>query len=223
MALVYQVGNQAGPARAAAAGKTRIQLDTLRDGADMRPIRGRRKLGGVSHPAARPMTVLLTSRLRLVPLADQHLAGLDSINGDPAVMAHIGDGAPLTLPQSQLMIATVGRHWAEHGMSWWALLRRDDGFMVGAAALQPLEARAGAVAEIGWRLRRSCWGLGYATEAAQAAIGHARAAGEARVVAVAYPRNLASIAVMQRLGMRYRGLELHYDTPCVTFELALRK
>ena len=169
------------------------------------------------------MITLLTSRLRLVPLADQHLAGLHAINGDSAVMTHIGGGAPLTLLESQLMITTVQQRWAEHGMSWWALLRRDDGAMVGAAALQPLEARAGAVPEIGWRLRRDCWGLGYATEAARAAIDHARQSGERRVVAVAYPRNLASIAVMRRLGMRSRGIETHYDTPCATFELALRK
>lgn len=169
------------------------------------------------------MTTLLTSRLQLVPLADQHLEGLHAINGDPAVMAYIGDGAPLSLPQSQLMIATVQQRWAEHGMSWWALLRRDDGAMVGAAALQPLEARTGGVPEIGWRLRRSCWGLGYATEAAQAAVEHARLGGERRLMAVAYPRNLASIAVMRRLGMLYRGIETHYNTPCATFELDLQK
>ena len=169
------------------------------------------------------MIVLETPRLLLRPLADEHLPGLHAINGDPAVMTYIGNGAALSLLQSQIMITTVQQRWAEHGMSWWALLRRDDGAMVGAAALQPLEARLGAVLEIGWRLPRSCWGLGYATEAAQAAVDHARRIGQRQVVAVARPGNAASIAVMRRLGMRSRGIEIHYDTPCATFELDLQK
>lgn len=167
------------------------------------------------------MSILESPRLRLVPLADEHLSGLHAINGDAAVMTYIGDGAPLSLRQSQLMIDTVRRHWALHGMSWWALLNKEDGEMVGAAALQPLEAQTGAPPEIGWRLRRSCWGRGYATEAATAIVEHARLMGQRRLVAIAHPANLASMAVMHRLGMLYLGLEAHDISPCAIFELFL--
>lgn len=159
--------------------------------------------------------------MQLVPLADEHLHGLHAINGDASVMAQIGNGLPLSLQQSQLMIDTVRRHWSARGMSWWALLRKDDGVMVGAAALQPLQWPACTAPEIAWRLRRDCWGMGYATEAANAIVDHARGAGQVRIVAIAYPANLASINVMHRLGMQYHGLEIHHGRRCPVFDLLL--
>jgi RimJ/RimL family protein N-acetyltransferase len=167
------------------------------------------------------MSILESPRLLLVPLADEHLPGLHAINSDAAVMTYIGDGAPLTLRQSQQMIDTVRQHWAERGMSWWALLDKDGGDMVGAAALQPLDERSTNPPEIGWRLRRSSWGRGYATEAAGAIVDYARRLGQRRLVAIAHPANLASLAVMHRLGMLYLGLEAHDISPCAIFELFL--
>ena len=167
------------------------------------------------------MSILESPRLLLVPLADEHLPGLHAINSDAAVMTYIGDGAPLSLQQSQLMIATVRQHWAQRGMSWWALLDKHDGEMVGAAALQPLSAHSSNPPEIGWRLRRASWGRGYATEAASAIVDYARRIGQRRLVAIAHPANVASLAVMHRLGMLYLGIEAYDISPCAVFELFL--
>ena len=55
---------------------------------------------------------------------------------------------------------------------------------------------------IGWRLTRSAWGYGYATEAASAALrdGFARC-GLTEVLAYTAPENRRSQAVMARLGL----------------------
>ena len=61
----------------------------------------------------------------------------------------------------------------------------------------------GAV-EVGWRLAREHWGQGYATEAARAWL-RARLRGDGaapEIIAFTVPANLASQAVMRRLGMR---------------------
>jgi len=56
--------------------------------------------------------------------------------------------------------------------------------------------------EVGWRLARPYWGMGYALEAARAAIddGFGRL-GLAEIVAYTVPANQASRQVMERLGM----------------------
>lgn len=70
---------------------------------------------------------------------------------------------------------------------------------------------------------RSSQGKGYATEAATAIVQFATGQiGVDYLVAVAHPENLASHRVMQRLGMRYRGIEQHYDQPCVVYELDMK-
>ncbi|MBI1244198.1 MAG: GNAT family N-acetyltransferase [Alphaproteobacteria bacterium] len=57
--------------------------------------------------------------------------------------------------------------------------------------------------EIGWRLARGCWGKGYATEAARAALAFGfHEAGLEEIVAFVVPANRASRGVMDRVGLR---------------------
>jgi len=55
--------------------------------------------------------------------------------------------------------------------------------------------------EIGYRLLRSAWGMGYGTEMVQAALQYGRRLGEERIVATALVDNLASIRIMEKLDM----------------------
>ena len=58
--------------------------------------------------------------------------------------------------------------------------------------------------EVGYRLARSHWGCGYATEAAMAVRNHAfETMGLKRLIAMVDPRNIASIRVAEKLGMHY--------------------
>jgi RimJ/RimL family protein N-acetyltransferase len=60
------------------------------------------------------------------------------------------------------------------------------------------------VVELGYRLRRSEWGRGLATEGSRALIEHAFArAGAAKVVAETMAVNTASRRVMEKAGMRH--------------------
>jgi RimJ/RimL family protein N-acetyltransferase len=57
--------------------------------------------------------------------------------------------------------------------------------------------------EIGWMLRRSFWGRGYATEGARMALQFAFTPLEQpQVISLIHPENAASIRVAQRLGER---------------------
>ena len=58
--------------------------------------------------------------------------------------------------------------------------------------------------EIGYRLIRSTWGQGYATEAARAVRDYAfTALGIKRLIAMIDPANVASLRVAEKIGMRY--------------------
>ena len=58
--------------------------------------------------------------------------------------------------------------------------------------------------EIGWRLKYSAWGNGYATEAAQVIIAHAFSIADFnRIVAYTHSANNRSIKMMNRLGLKY--------------------
>ncbi|RUS64928.1 N-acetyltransferase [Pseudorhodobacter sp. E13] len=163
---------------------------------------------------------VITERLRMEPFQPQHLEGLFAMDGDPEVMRFIGDGKPRTRAETQAAIERVQGRWALFGFSWWALMSRADGAVLGSACVQHLAHEEAAPLEIGWRLRRDAWGQGFASEAARAAVAFAfTRVGVDHVIAVAHPDNRASIRVMERLGMRDLGIEQHYGQSCATYRL----
>lgn len=176
------------------------------------------------------MTVLHAPRLRLEPLAEHHLDALHAVNRLPEVMQYI-TGQAETREQTAAMISRVQRCWAAWGTSWWALVLLENGRLAGAGGIQYLRREAEPPAdlgslrsnplEIGWRLHPDFWHQGLASEAARrmARFAFDDLAAE-ELVAVRDPDNVASGAVMDRLGMHYRGLEIWYGEPLATHAIA---
>ena len=57
------------------------------------------------------------------------------------------------------------------GTGYWALVRKEDGRIVGASLVKPIPGDEEKI-EIGWHLAKAHWGKGYATEAARAILEH---------------------------------------------------
>jgi RimJ/RimL family protein N-acetyltransferase len=167
------------------------------------------------------MTILMTARLRLEPINESYYERMRVLNTDPEVMTYLNAGQPETEEDTRAAISRTMGRWVEWGYSWWAMIRLDDGALVGMACLQHLSGDRANPLEIGWRLARTSWGQGYASEAAAAIVAHAfDVVGAPEVVAVAHPDNAASIKVMTRMGMQYAGMERHYDIDSVVYRLA---
>jgi ribosomal-protein-alanine N-acetyltransferase len=110
----------------------------------------------------------------------------------------------LTRQQSDELIEKIEGGFEANGFGLWALEVRGTGEFIGFTGLAVLgfEARFTPAVEVGWRLARSAWGNGYATEAAAAALGFGFGeAGLGEVVSFTTVANTRSRAVMERLGM----------------------
>ena len=97
----------------------------------------------------------------------------------------------------------------EGGRGIMALLRKDDDALVGTILLKRLPDRNFEPTndwEVGWHLRRSVWGAGYASEAGAAALAYGLdTLALPQIFAVVDSANLASRKVVERLGMSYLG------------------
>jgi len=94
------------------------------------------------------------------------------------------------------------RFQMEHGCSVGAVISKQDGQVVGGAGIQPQDLSGDF--EFAWSIWKEHWGQGLATEAAAALKDHAfRVMRLPRIVAIADVPNLASIRIMQKIGMRY--------------------
>lgn len=77
--------------------------------------------------------------------------------------------------------------------------------------------------ELGYRLIRSAWGKGYATEASRALIEKGiREQGVRRISATALADNAASIRVMEKCGLTLEEHFLYKDIPAVKYGLNVR-
>lgn len=118
---------------------------------------------------------------------------------DPEVMRYVG--VPIDRQQSWREMATHAGHWAFRGYGNWAVVRRDDGAVLGRAGLWNPEGWPGL--EVGWQLARHAWGNGYATEAGRAAMDWAwEVLGATQLISLIHTENARSMRVAERLGMR---------------------
>ena len=124
------------------------------------------------------------------------------MNADPEVMRH--DPGRLSRAATAALIERMEAHFGACGFGFWALEERATGAFAGFLGLNrpAFDPPGGPCVEIGWRLVRSRWGKGYATEAARAVLAHAFGTLDLdEVAAFTVPANARSLEVMQRLGM----------------------
>lgn len=142
--------------------------------------------------------------LRTWTLQEADVAAAMQIWADPEVMTQVVGGA---LADEQAVRAALGR--AEEGqqrdgVQLWAVQLRSSGQVVGACGFTVFGP--GPVYEMSFQLARTHWGMGYATEAARAAIAYGFGQlGAAKIVAGTLGEHPASARVLAKLGFSYLG------------------
>ena len=161
------------------------------------------------------VTVLRTERLLLRGWRPEDRAAFAALNDDPAVMEHFPNH--LTRAQSDAMVERITTFLDEHGWGLWAVEVSDTGEFIGFTGLSVprFVAAFTPCVEVGWRLARSSWGHGYATEAARASVAHGFGPlGLDEIVAMVVPDNDRSQAVVRKLGMT-RDADADFDHPLI--------
>lgn len=89
----------------------------------------------------------------------------------------------------------------------FAIILKRDGWLIGNCGLRKQSASI-QVADLGYEIDRRYWGYGYATEAAHALLEFGfEQLGLHRVWAYCIAENAASARVLEKIGMKYEGLQ----------------
>ncbi|MDR6787270.1 RimJ/RimL family protein N-acetyltransferase [Sphingomonas sp. BE138] len=163
-----------------------------------------------------------TERLVLRPWRSHDVAPFHAMGQDAEVMRYLG--AATTLAWARAMASEQNESAERSGRCFWAVERRSDRAFIGFCGVEPGPAGSpiAGMVEIGWRLARTAWGQGLASEAARAVLAAEWARGTDHVVAVTAIGNRRSRAVMERLGMaRVRGGD--FDHPDLAADSPLRR
>ena len=161
---------------------------------------------------------LETERLRIRPFEPERDAGpLHELWGDAEAMQFIPGGVKTSVDETRERLETL-RARGRHGWGFWAIEERESGRPVGGVGLFPLNWE-GPEIELAYHVVPSVWNLGYASEAATAALAAAWDTGLDHVVAVAMPGNVASRRVMEKLGMSFEGSTRYRDFDVVRYSI----
>jgi ribosomal-protein-alanine N-acetyltransferase len=162
--------------------------------------------------------LLETERLLLRPWKNEDLEPFAELCADPEVMRFFPE--VLTREKTDLLVSRCREKTANDGFSMAPVEVKATGEFLGFVGLN-VPAYAAPLpfdpcVEIGWRLKRSAWGKGYASEAAREWLRFGfETMGLEEIVAFTIPDNLPSQKVMKRIGM-IRDLEgdfLHPSLP----------
>jgi ribosomal-protein-alanine N-acetyltransferase len=142
-----------------------------------------------------------TIRLLCRRFTPDDLHSLAVIRADADVMKYT-TGRPESVQEVQAWLNKWMAHWRDHGFGRWALIDKATGTLAGWCGLLYLEDTTDV--EIGYGLAKDYWGKGLATEAAAATMKYGfEQLSLPRIVAVAWPENMASHRVLEKLGMKY--------------------
>lgn len=150
------------------------------------------------------MVTLETPRLILRRWREEDVAPMAAINADPEVMRWIRDGSVRDEQQTRGGVQAWESEWESQGFGLFAVEIRSTGELAGFTGLSVPDFLPEVLpaVEVGWRLGRSHWGQGLATEAAAAAVRFGfEERGLERIVSITQVGNDASERIMAKLGM----------------------
>lgn len=141
---------------------------------------------------------------------------------DPEILRHIAPG-PFSDEQMWTRFLRQEGGWQFFGFGYFVIEEKSSGHFVGQMGFQELRREISppltGTLETGWTIAPAAQGRGYASEAALAAFGWAREhhAGR-RVTAIVSPANVASIRIVEKLGMQLFAQTEYHGKPVTLFD-----
>jgi RimJ/RimL family protein N-acetyltransferase len=151
------------------------------------------------------LVFLETRRLVLRRFTADDADNLVNLDSDPEVMRFVTGGVPTSRDdiEKDFLPAFLGYYERYEGFGFWVVIEKATGEFLGWFHFRPGKDAGPGEVELGYRLRQSAWGQGYATEGARALIHKGFTELEVRlVVAEAMAANTASRRVMEKAGLR---------------------
>jgi GrpB-like predicted nucleotidyltransferase (UPF0157 family) len=170
---------------------------------------------GRCRPDARAHVVVETERLVLRRFTADDVDNLVELDSDPDVMLHITGGrtTPREEIETDFLPAFLRYYERSDGYGFWAVIEKSTGDFLGWFHFRPGEGHPHDEPELGYRLRKSAWGKGYAAEGSIALIRRGFVElGVRRVVAETMVVHTGSRRVMEKAGMRVVRT-FHQDWP----------
>ena len=168
-----------------------------------------------------------SERLGFRNWVESDLKMLEILNSDVDVMEHF----PKTLDKkdNEVLLQKLKWHYQTHSYTYFATELLESGGFIGfiGLAFQDYQTEFTPAIDIGWRLKKSAWGKGFATEGAKKCLDFGfNVLNLDKIISTCTGNNSKSENVMKKIGMRKLGEFNHprlkeypeYET-CICYEI----
>jgi RimJ/RimL family protein N-acetyltransferase len=141
------------------------------------------------------------------------------IYSNPNVTKTMGSGRvwEFTVEQAEIYIERTNEAWNTQGYGIFAIEKIDTRKVIGMCGFMPFRKTD---VELLYSIGEPYWGNGYTFEACEAALSFAKQHYDWKnLYAYAYPENVASIRIMQKLGFEFVAAQEHYGIDMPVYEL----
>ena len=166
--------------------------------------------------------VIETERLLLRMFKAEDLEVIYCLFSDADVQKYLSVENKRTREQLRIALKNFVCRWEERGFGLWCVTEKKTGEMVGYCGFQYFDNMPQV--EIIFAFLRNFWSKGFATEAAKACLRFwFEEMNRDQLFAATSPENLASLRVLEKIGMSYVEKSNHYRMDLVTYLISRNK
>ena len=141
------------------------------------------------------------------------------LNSDPEIVKYVHEPVLEKEEQAANIILNIILPQYENNLGRWAIHTKENNAFIGWCGLKYRPERDEI--DLGYRLLQNAWGKGYATEAAQHTLDHGFSVLDLQLITGrAHVENIASIKVMEKIGMQFIEEGIVDNCPVRTYTLA---
>ena len=163
--------------------------------------------------------VFETPRLILRQFTDEDAPLILQLNNDPEIVKYVHEPVLETEEQAKNIILNIILPQYKNNLGRWAIHLKTNNEFIGWCGLKHVPARDEI--DLGYRLIRSAWGKGFATEAAKHTLDHGfKKLNLELITGRAHIENIVSIKVLEKIGMQFISQDNVDDCPVRTYTIS---
>lgn len=157
-----------------------------------------------------------TPRLVLRRFTEADAPLILELNSDPEVLLYLHERSLRDVEDSRQVIRDIILPQYEKNLGRWAVHTKENNEFVGWCGLK--DRPEINETDLGYRFKKSAWGKGYATEAAEHTLVYGfKKINLREITGRAHIDNIGSLKVLEKIGMRYVKDEVVDDCPVKTY------
>ena len=141
------------------------------------------------------------------------------LNSDPEILKYVHEPVLTTEEQARQILTDIILPQYKNNLGRWAIHTKNNNEFIGWCGLK-YRPELNEI-DLGYRLKKDAWGKGYATEAAKHTLDHGfNNLNLQLITGRAHVENIASIKVLEKIGMQFIGEGIIDDCPVKTYTIS---